>query len=64
MIEATFKWAYILLLPLGVLSITMNFYRVSNSKFSFNSNHVIEISRLYIANLTLLFVHIKFVCIF
>ncbi|KAH0945336.1 hypothetical protein HN011_001777, partial [Eciton burchellii] len=29
MIEASFKWTYILLLPLGVLSLTMNFYRFS-----------------------------------
>jgi len=34
MIEAYFKWTYILLLPLGVLSLTMNFYRVSNRTFS------------------------------
>jgi len=47
MIQATFKWAYILLLPLGVLSVTMNFYRVSKNKFNFNVNHAIKISRSY-----------------
>jgi len=56
MIQTSSKWAYLLLLPLGVLSLSMNFYRVSNSIFSFNVNHAIKISRLYIPNLALLFV--------
>jgi len=53
MIQTSSKWAYLLLLPLGVLSLSMTFYRVSNSTFSFNVNHTIKISRLYIPNLFL-----------